>query len=536
MSKALVLEKNQDLKTSSLTDSSTGVFKKTLFVDLVTVFVFTSILITCIVAMFVLLQGRVNAQETDSLEKTSGVQSATRTESDYLQVCVLTSLDSKGTKTPNKLVDKEKCGTSDAYSDYFYALYPDVPTFIGNPGDTPLPGFFNIESKNVIQANLGESYQSKDTRAPGYKERNIVDDENVLYYEVKVNDDSIRIANNGLGKSIYIPLYAKDRQLIPPVGDGINTAFTKGLIPEDIASPDVNLRHVSRHSTLAPEYGVEEAVNPRSTLVPPEKDADDASVVGNNDALSPEKPEPITLADFKWLFISTGFGVGLVASLTALYALSGTIGGTTRRRREIRKKHLDHQLQEEEINMREWEESMQIIGDTMADYAQKDSDIANKTLFYPMINDVSHPLHVAFLDKLKKAQDVQKMRYHATNLEYVKSFASSFRESWGDLYSTAVEVGIPWMKKQEDQDRARKFLNLVMDEGASDGERENARDMLIKFINELFDESGETLLQDAICERYEVRPQILRNSINDSLDKNVYEIANQGKVAIERKV
>lgn len=499
----------------------------------------------------------ISHAQTGVLDKDIGLQNVDRVDAEFIKTCVNTEDIENGGKKANKILNMDKCDDSDENSPYYYRLYPDAPTFLGKEGDDALRGYFNIgDDKKVINGDLGKIYQSSLNNIKTYGESNIISDSNVLYYKLFVNDNNMRVVESESTHSVYVPLYKIQQQFIPSIGEYIDPIVTKNFIDDREVPNNVNINYVEDHSLIPPEDGIEAAINTKSEnkdMVENEKDVNSQKVESTvavtvtethkEDPPKPKEPkEPLTLADFKWLIIGLGV-LGAIALIT--FIIENIRRANKRRKEEKEKRRIAEQERQHKKNL--WDDAIATIDKTMADYAQKDADIANKTLFYPLIDDITHPLHIEFLEKMKKVGEIKESPFSEARIDYVRGFAQDFSKTWNNLFSTAQEVGVPWIKKKEDKQRAQKLLSLVLDDSAYDGERESARENLIKLVNDLFEEDKEERTtksrwtntmhynEDPIYDKYNIRPNNLRNSINKNLNKNVRELSQQQAIAIEAK-
>ena len=500
----------------------------------------------------------VSHAQTGVLDKDIGLQNVDRVDAEFIKTCVTTKDIENGGKKANKILDINECDNSDENSFYYYRLYPDVPTFLGKEGDYALSGYFDIsDDKKVIDGDLGKVYQSSLNNIKTYDESNIISDSNILYYKLFVNDNNIRVVESESSHSIYVPVYKIQKQFIPSIGDYIDPSVTKNFIDDREVPNNVNINYVEEHSLVPSEEGIEEAINTKSKNNYMEKNGKyeysqegeltavpvTVTETHKEDPSKPEEPKkPLTLTDFKWLIIGLGV-LGAIALIT--FIIENIRRANKRREEEKEKRRIVEQERQHKQNL--WNDAIASIDKTMADYAQKDADIANKTLFYPLIDDITHPLHIEFLEKMQKAGEIKESPFSEARIDYVRGFAQDFSKTWNNLFSTAQEVGVPWIKKKEDRQRAQKLLNLVLDDSAYEGERENARENLIDLVNDLFEEDKEerttksqltniiSYNENPIYDKYNVRPNNLRNSINKNLNKNVRELSQQQAIAIESK-
>lgn len=509
--------------------------------------------------------------QTDETTESIGLQNVEKVDAEFAKVCVDTDDLKNGGKKALKLSNLNECEDGkDGFSYYYYQLYSNVPTFIGEIDNTPMQGYFNIkEDAKVIDAKYGEIYQSTSNGAKTYEQANFLDDDKILYYKIFLNNNEQRVVEAESTYAAYVPLYKKQHQFIPPVGEYLDEDITKNIIDDRDVPSNVNINYVQEHSQLAPDEGIESAINKKA---PNSTDSlEDQNASQNKDkepqsepavpstvavtitethkeptpktTAAPKEPkEPLTLADFKWLIILGGVS-GALALLAVAFEV--TRRGKKRRDAENEQRRIEEQERQHKKNL--WNDAMATIDRTMADYAQKDADIANKTLFYPLIDDITHPLHVEFLEKMQKVGGIKESPFNEARIDYVTSFAQDFSRTWNNLFSTAQEVGIPWLKKKEDKERAQKLLNLVLDDGAYEGERETARENLINLINDLFEQdkderttmsrwrSTSNYNEDPIYDKHNVKPNNLKNSINKNLNKPIRELAQQQIIAIEGK-
>ena len=508
------------------------------------------------------LSAPISYAQTDTIDTEIGLQNVEKVDAEFLKSCVKTENLNNGGKRAKEVLRSVYCDDGEQNTSYYYyQLYPDVPTFLGKENSKPLQGYFNIDDDaKVIDGKLDRIYQSSLSDIQSYSEKNIINDKNIMYYKVFVNDDNMRVEENEATHAAYIPVYKRQKQYIPPIGGYIDPAVTKNAIEDNDVPSNVNIDYVQKHSQIAPEEGIEAALNKQSVHKENAQEGqqtDDqtqqvestvaVTVTETQKAPTPEeKPrepkEPLTLADFKWLII----GLGVLAGIILVSVIIEIIRrGNKRRREEQEQRRIAEQERQHKENL--WNDAIATIDKTMADYAQRDADIANKTLFYPLIDDITHPLHIEFLDKMSKVESIKEMPFNESQIDYVSGFAQDFSRTWNNLFSIAQEVGVPWIKKKEDKERAQKLLSLVLDDNAYEGEREIARENLIKLVNDLFEEDKEERTtvtrwrntvqynEDPIYDKHHVRPNNLRNSINKNLNKPVRELAKQQSLAIEAK-
>lgn len=487
--------------------------------------------------------------QTDAHNTNIGLQNVEKVDADFVKVCVNTSDENDRVKEPLKISNLSDCEDGkDNSSYYYYQLYSNVPTFIGKIGNNPAQGYFNVkEDAKVVDAEYEKAYQSTSDSARKYEEANFINDANILYYKIFLNDEEQRVGESESTHAIYIPLYKEQQQFIPPVGEYLDKDITINTISDKDVPNNVNINYVQEHSQLAPDEGIEAAINKKlshsagvseKTSTPQNKPEETQP---ETTTPKPQPPaEPLTLADFKWLII-----LGGVSGALALLAVAFEMASRGKKRRDEENEQRRIAEQERQYKQSLWDDAIATIDRTMADYAQKDADVANKTLFYPLIDDITHPLHVEFLEKMQKANEIKKSEFSEARIDYVTDFAQDFSRTWNDLFSTAQEVGIPWLKKKEDKEKAQKLLNLVLDEGSYEGERETARDSLIKLINDLFEQDKNertttsrwkptpNYVEDPIYDKHNVKPNNLKNSINKNLNKNIRELSQQQVIAIE---
>ena len=496
----------------------------------------------------------IKAQATDN---TFGVQNAKRLDSDYVDSCVRFDIDNSGAQIPKRVSSRDHCDNNeDGYALYYQRLYSDSPTFtVSEHDDSPL-GFFTLpDGYTSIPGDFSSIYMSGLDSAISFRDFNTISDENLLYYKLTVNEENMRTQSNQEGShDVYIPLFSKQPQFIPPIGDWINSNYTSDIIDSRNIGENINISFVEQHSQYAPVEGVEQAINKKSnkeysnpsassqkkeepspivstvTQEPSEKRSDDQEV----------KSEPLTLADFKWVFIILGIGVGSVALVSAVI-----IGSRALSEKNNRDAEQEAKRKEEEARIsskkRIWNNAVQQIDSTMADYGQKNADIANKTLFYPLIDDITHPFHIKFLRQMEEVEYFKNLSFSETRVKEIEDFSQEFSNTWNEFFSIAQEIGIPWVQTQEDKDRAVKLLNIILDDSATDNEREVARDNLIKHIDNLFakEQEGKSLRfshkdnKKGIYDKYDVKPNNLKISIHRSLSKPLHEITQQNQLAIE---
>lgn len=508
------------------------------------------------------LSAPISYAQTDTIDTEIGLQNVEKVDAEFLKSCVKTESLDNGGKRAKEVLRSVHCDNGDQNTSYYYyQLYPDVPTFLGKEKEKPLQGYFNIgDDAKVIDGKLDSIYQSSLSDIQSYNEKNIINDKNIMYYKFFVNDDNMRVEENEATHAAYVPVYKRQKQYIPPIGGYIDPAVTRDAIEDNDVPSNVNIDYVQKHSQIAPEEGIEAALNKQSvhkentqegqkTDVQTQQVESTVAVTVTETHKAPtpkEKPrepkEPLTLADFKWLII----GLGVLAGIILVSVIIEIIRrGNKRRREEREQRRIAEQERQHKENM--WNDAISTIDKTMADYAQRDADIANKTLFYPLIDDITHPLHIEFLDKMSKVESIKEMSFNESQIDYVSGFAQDFSRTWNNLFSTAQEVGVPWIKKKEDQERAQKLLSLVLDDNAYEGEREIARENLIKLVNDLFEQDKEERTtmsfwkntvqynEDPIYDKHHVQPNNLKNSINKNLNKPVRELAKQQALAIESK-
>lgn len=508
------------------------------------------------------LAAPISYAQTDTIDTEIGLQNVEKVNAEFLKSCVKTESLDNGGKRAKEVLSSGHCDNGDQNTSYYYyQLYPDVPTFLGKENSKPILGYFNIDDDaKVIDGKLDSVYQSSLSDIQSYSEKNIINDKNILYYKLFVNDDNMRVEESEATHAAYIPVYKRQKQFIPPIGGYIDPAVTRNVIEDNDVPNNINIDYVQKHSQIAPEKGIEASLNKQSVHKENTQEGQQTgaqtkqvestvavTVTETHKAPTPEKnpretKEPLTLADFKWLIIGLGVLAGIILFSVIIEIIRR---GNKRRREEREQRSIAEQERQHKKNM--WNDAISTIDKTMADYAQRDADIANKTLFYPLIDDITHPLHIEFLDKMRKVESIKEMPFNESQIDYVSGFAKDFSRTWNNLFSTAQEVGVPWIKKKEDKERAQKLLNLVLDDNAYEGEREIARENLIKLVNDLFEQDKEERTtvsfwkntvqynEDPIYDKHHVQPNNLKNSINKNLNKPVRELAKQQALAIEAK-
>ena len=483
-------------------------------------------------------------------EDNFGTQNVEAIDASYVDVCVSTTYGEQGQTEVKEVINRNACDENKEKSQlYYYKLYPDVPTFVKPLGEKPHHGFFHIpEEAKSHPAELNHIYQTSLDTVASYKDANTVNDSNLMYYKIHVNNERKRTPSGEEGsRPLYIPLYSQQKQLIPSIGDWVSEQYTDGIIDTNDVPSDVNIEFVNAHSVEAPEEGIESAINTASEKDYATSNEKKGEQPSSQPSPAPEpdvepKPEaePVTFADFKWLIIFLGVGVGV-----ALLVFSFTRGSEAIRKKKKRdaEEAQQRRKREEELNYKKrlWQEAINQIDDTMADYGQKNADIGNKTLFYPLIDDITHPLHVKFLREMQQVEGFKEMSFNENRLDDLQEFSRTLSDTWREFFGTAQEIGIPWVKTQEDKERAKKLLNLVLNDGATESERETARDNLIKHIDKLFAEEQENQSgfinsmrsKNTVYDKYNVKPNNLKVSISRSLSKPLNEISQKSQLAIE---